>query len=135
MRKLLPLSGLALVAVIVAAVLVAGSSPRARRAPKWRRLRHAPGAHVRRLAAVPDGWVFWNAALGVFMIGAAGAWLASARAPRWLGHVACLLGIALIVPFADFIALFASRLWILAVSLVLFGGERRLAYAREPQVA
>lgn len=75
-----------------------------------------------------DGWIFWNAALGVLMIGAAGAWLTSARAPRWLGHVACALGIALFIPFADFFAFLASGLWVVAVSLILLGVERAPGY-------
>jgi hypothetical protein len=206
MRKLLPLSGVALVAVIVAAVLVAGSSPsstspgtevasyydthqarmfaasllfplaglfavlfagtlaRALAVAEsvWDRVLvgggvlfaaalglvgalnfgladnptkiSAPSLQALNLL-MNDGWVFWNAALGVFMIGAAGAWLASVRTPRWLGYAACLLGVALFIPFADFVALLASGLWILAVSLVLFRGERPPAYAREPRVA
>jgi hypothetical protein len=55
-----------------------------------------------------DSWVFLNSALGVFMLGAAGSWLASARGYRWLGWAALVLGIALFIPFADFFALLAS---------------------------
>jgi preprotein translocase subunit SecG len=74
-----------------------------------------------------DAWVLFNGALGVFMVGAAGSWLASAHGPRWLGWVALVLGIALFIPFADFVALLASGLWIIVASVVLFrqqGAER-----------
>jgi hypothetical protein len=67
-----------------------------------------------------DTWVLFNGALGVFMVGAAGSWLTSARGFRWLGWVALVLGIALFIPFADFIALLASGLWIIVVSVVFF---------------
>ncbi len=66
-----------------------------------------------------DSWVFWNAALGVFMLGAAGACLTSAASYRWLGRIAIVLGIALFIPFADFFALLASGLWIVAATVVL----------------
>lgn len=206
MRKLLPLSGIALVGVIVVAVCLAGSSPsstasgakvasyydthqarmfaasllfpaagvlavifastlgRALGAGEsvWERVLVGGGALFAAalglvgalnfgLADSPtkisesslqalnllmnDGWVFWNAAMGVLMIGAAGAWLTSARRPRWLGHAACVLGIALFIPFADFFALLASGLWIVAVSLILYGAERAPSYRPAAGVA
>jgi hypothetical protein len=67
-----------------------------------------------------DTWVLLNGALGVLMVGAAGSWLTSARRDRWLGWVALVLGIALFIPFADFIALLVSGLWIIVASVVLF---------------
>ncbi len=72
-----------------------------------------------------DSWVFWNAALGVFMLGAAGACLTSAAAYRWLGRIAIVLGVAQFIPFADFFALLASGLWIIAATVVMArrGGE------------
>jgi hypothetical protein len=66
-----------------------------------------------------DSWVFWNAALGVFMLGAAGACLTSAASYRWLGRIAIVLGVALFIPFADFFALLASGLWIIAATVAL----------------
>jgi hypothetical protein len=66
-----------------------------------------------------DSWVYWNAALGVFMLGAAGACLASAAGYRWLGRIAIVLGIALFIPFADFFALLGSGLWIIAATILI----------------
>ena len=66
-----------------------------------------------------DSWVFWNAALGVFMLGSAGACLTSGASYRWLGRIAIVLGIALFIPFADFFALLASGLWIIGATVVL----------------
>ena len=77
-----------------------------------------------------DSWVFWNAALGVFMLGAAGACLASAASYRWLGRIAIVLGIALFIPFADFFALLASGLWIVAVTVVLARRSEAPAYTQ-----
>ncbi len=65
-------------------------------------------------------WLPFNSGLGVMMLGAAGLLLAGTRMPRWLGWVALVLGFALFIPFADFIALIVSLIWILAVSVMLF---------------
>lgn len=77
-----------------------------------------------------DSWVFWNAALGVFMLGAAGACLTSPAASRWLGRAAIVLGIALFIPFADFFALLASGLWIIAATVALARRASAPAYGR-----
>lgn len=82
-----------------------------------------------------DSWVFLNAALGVLMLGAAAAWLASERGYRWLAWIALVLGVALFIPFADFIALLASGLWIIVASVVLFRAEDAERYAVSPTVA
>jgi hypothetical protein len=82
-----------------------------------------------------DSWVLWNAALGVFMLGAAGAWLASARGRRWVGWVALVLGVALFIPFADFFAFLASGLWIIGISIALFREGLQPAYATAPSAA
>jgi hypothetical protein len=82
-----------------------------------------------------DSWVFWNAALGVFMLGAAGACLTSAASYRWLGRIAVVLGIALFIPFADFFALLASGLWIVAATIVLARRGESPAYAQAPATA
>jgi hypothetical protein len=68
-----------------------------------------------------NSWVAMNAAFGVMMLGAAGLFLAaSAAAPRWLGWVALVLGVALFIPFADFIALILTLVWIIVVGVMLF---------------
>ncbi len=83
-----------------------------------------------------DGWVAWNAGIGVMMLGAAGSLLARRVASGWLGWSALVLGVLLFVPIADFFALLASALWILATSLVLFRRQTAgAAYAPTPGVA
>lgn len=68
-----------------------------------------------------DTWVAFNASFGVMMLGAAGCLLGGALVPRWLGWVALALGILLFIPFADFFALLLTLIWIIVVSIVLFG--------------
>lgn len=64
-----------------------------------------------------DGWIAWNAAIGVMMLGAGASWLSRAAGARWLAWLALVLGILLFIPFADFIALLASGVWIVVVSV------------------
>jgi hypothetical protein len=78
---------------------------------------------------INDSWVLFNSAFGVLMVGAAGCWLTSSRASRWLGWVALVLGIALFIPFADFFALLATGLWIIVASVVLFRSQAAEPYA------
>jgi hypothetical protein len=73
-----------------------------------------------------NGWVAFNGALGVMMLGAAGCLLAAIRY-RWLGWVALVLGVALFIPFADFVALILSLIWILVVSVLLFRAASSIA--------
>ena len=68
-----------------------------------------------------NGWVAFNGAFGVMMLGAAGCLLSATRY-RWLGWVALVLGVALFIPFADFVALIVSLIWIIVVSVLLFRG-------------
>jgi hypothetical protein len=71
---------------------------------------------------VVDGnsWVAFNATLGVMMLGAAGCLVARTGGYRRLGWIALVLGIALFIPFADFIALILTLVWILVLSVMLF---------------
>lgn len=64
-----------------------------------------------------DFWMAVNAALGVLMLGAAGAMLQ--RGMRWLGWPALVIGVALFIPFADFFALLLTGAWIIVTSVVL----------------
>ena len=82
-----------------------------------------------------DAWVAWNAGIGVMMLGAAGSLLSRHVASGWLGWSALVLGVLLFVPFADFFALLASALWIVATSLLLFRQAAGAAYAPTPGVA
>ena len=75
--------------------------------------------------------VAFNAGFGVMMLGAAGCLLTRAGSYRWLGWIAVVLGIALFIPFADFIALILTLIWILVVSVLLF----RHATAAQPDAA
>jgi hypothetical protein len=80
-----------------------------------------------------DLWTAWNPALGVMMLGAAGTLARRGGALTVLGRVAAVLGVALFIPFADFFALLATGLWLIAASAVLFrdAGERAaVAHAR-----
>jgi hypothetical protein len=68
-----------------------------------------------------DGWIAWNAGLGVMMLGAGGAIVTAARLlPRWLGWAAAVSGVGLFIPFADFIALVLTLIWILVTSIMLW---------------
>jgi hypothetical protein len=67
-----------------------------------------------------DGWIAWNAGLGVLMLGVAGAVLQGTRVlPRWLGWAALVVAVALFVPFADFFALLLTLIFILVTSVML----------------
>ena len=66
-----------------------------------------------------NGWVAFNGALGVMMFGAAGCLLSGLRY-RWLGWAALVLGVALFIPFADFIGLILTLIWIVVASVLLF---------------
>lgn len=72
-----------------------------------------------------NNWVGFNAGLGVMMIGAAGTLLARPRAHAALGWTALVLGIALFIPFVDFIALLLTAIWIIVASVVLFRTTKR----------
>lgn len=73
-----------------------------------------------------DTWVAFNAGLGVMMLGAAGT-LLSCRAWPVMGWIALAAGIALFIPFADFIGLIVTGLWIMAASVLLFRRGAALA--------
>ena len=60
-------------------------------------------------------WVAFNAAFGVMMLGGAGLMIGQAGKVRWLGWVALVLGIALFIPYADFVALLLTPVWIVVV--------------------
>ncbi len=83
--------------------------------------------------ALVDGntWIAFNPGLGVMMLGAAGALVPRLGAYRWLGWVALVLGVALFIPFADFIALLLTLVWILVVSVIVF----RASAEAPPRVA
>jgi hypothetical protein len=68
-----------------------------------------------------DTWVAFNSGLGVLMLGAGGTLLSAAATAgfRRLGWAAAVLGVVLFIPFADFIALLLSGIWIIVTSVVL----------------
>lgn len=70
-----------------------------------------------------DTWIAFNSCLGVMMFGAAGSLIPRTGAYRTLGWIALLLGVALLIPFADFFALLISAIWIIVVSIMLFRRE------------
>jgi hypothetical protein len=63
--------------------------------------------------------VAFNAGLGVLMLGA-GASLLASKTNRVLGWIALVAGIALFIPFADFVALIVTGLWLIWTSITLF---------------
>lgn len=74
-------------------------------------------------------WIAYNAGFGVMMLGAAGVMLSGSAGRRRLGWSALVLGIALFIPFADFVALLATLLWIVVVSVVQARARRTTAAA------
>jgi hypothetical protein len=66
-----------------------------------------------------DSWVAWNTGLGVLMIGIGATVFAAAFLPRWMGWTSLIAGVLLFIPYADFFALVASLLLIIAVSIYL----------------
>jgi hypothetical protein len=77
-------------------------------------------------------WIAYNAGLGVMMLGAAGLFVSAAIRQRWLGWIALVLGIAIFIPFADFIALLLTLVWIVVTSVML--ARRAAVPSREPQL-
>jgi hypothetical protein len=84
-----------------------------------------------------DAWILFNSGLGVLMLGAAGCHLAGAgtRLDRSLGWIALVLGIALFIPFADFVAMLATGLWIIVRGLTLSGEGRERGFEVAPRMA
>ena len=80
-------------------------------------------------------WVVFNSGLGVMMLGAAGTLLSRTAGQRWLGWVALALGIALFIPFADFVGLLATGAWIIVTSVVELRSDRRVGLAASPGMA
>ena len=80
-------------------------------------------------------WVAFNSGLGVLMLGAAGCLIPLERSRRWFGWVALGLGISLFIPFADFIGLLLSLVWIIAMSVMLFREPRVNGSAVAPAAA
>ena len=76
-------------------------------------------------------WLPFNSGLGVMMLGAAGVLLTERVLARWMGWTALLLGVALFIPWADFIALIVTLLWIIVASVMLYlAAEHRPALPR-----
>lgn len=74
-----------------------------------------------------DSWIVFNSALGVMLLGAAGSLIP--RGARALGWSALVLGIALFIPFADFVALLLTGIWIIVTSILQFRGSASLVAA------
>lgn len=68
-------------------------------------------------------WLPFNSGLGILVLGAAGLFLTETVLPRWLGWSALVLGVALFIPWVDFIALVVTLIWILVVSVMLYRGS------------
>lgn len=70
-----------------------------------------------------DNWVLFNPALGVLMLGAAGCMWRRVGAERWLAKIALLFGLMLFVPFANFVALLGTLVWIAVVGVLRTLGQ------------
>jgi hypothetical protein len=68
-------------------------------------------------------------------LAAAGSLLPHAGAYRRLGWAALVLGIALFIPFADFVALLLTGVWIVVTSVRLFRQRSEAAYTVAPGTA
>jgi hypothetical protein len=82
-----------------------------------------------------DMWTAWNPAVGVMMLGAAATLRGRAGSLHVFGIVAAVIGVALFIPFADFFALLATALWLIAVSVVLWRDAAEPRYAARAQTA
>jgi hypothetical protein len=80
-------------------------------------------------------WVAFSASFGVMMIGAAGLLIPRVGGSRWLGRIALVLGIALFVPVANFVALLLTAVWIIVTSVVLARRQVETRYAATPRTA
>lgn len=81
-----------------------------------------------------SSWMAFNSGMGILMLGAAGSLLA-AKAYPVPGWIALFLGIACFVPFVDFLALLVSGIWIIAMSIVIYRGQREPAFAGTLELA
>jgi MFS family permease len=82
-----------------------------------------------------DFWMALNAGVAVMLFGAAGSALTRTVGYRRFGWAALVLGVVLFIPFADFLALLATALWIVAMSVVLLRGGSVARYAPAPGLA
>ena len=74
-----------------------------------------------------DSWIVFNSGLGIMMLGAAGCLIPRGASARYLGWSALVLGVALFVPFADFVALLLTGIWIIVTSIMQFRDSPALA--------
>jgi hypothetical protein len=65
-------------------------------------------------------WVAANPSLGLMMLGAGGWLVGRVGIYNGLGWAALILGVALFIPYADFIGLLLSLVWIIVTSVVLY---------------
>jgi hypothetical protein len=80
-------------------------------------------------------WVAFNAGFGVMMLGAAGSLIPRGGAYRWLGWLALVVGVALFIPYADFIGLLLTLVWILVMSVMLFRARLLVTHGVAPTTA
>lgn len=65
-------------------------------------------------------WILVTTSLGVFALGAAGMLIRRTGIFRVLGWIALVAGIAFYFPFASFVAMVVTGLWIITASILLF---------------
>jgi hypothetical protein len=76
-----------------------------------------------------DTWIAFNSCLGVMMFGAAGSLIPATDRYRLMGWAALPLGIALLIPFADFFGLLLTAIWLIVASVMLSRRAPALASA------
>jgi hypothetical protein len=74
-----------------------------------------------------DSWMVFNTGMGVLMLGAAGSLIPARGAFRVLGWIALVAGLTLFVPFADFVALLVTAIWLIVASVLLYRQGTSLA--------
>jgi hypothetical protein len=85
--------------------------------------KRVPGSVLQALNALDaNTWMMFNPAFGVIMVGAAGVLLTGALYRR-LGWIASVIAVAAFIPYADFIALLATLIWIV-VAASMVGREK-----------
>ena len=68
-------------------------------------------------------WIAMTSGVGVLLLGSAGAMLSTGY-QRVLGWSAIVLGVALFLPFVDFLAIIPSALWVVVASVAIARGRQ-----------
>jgi hypothetical protein len=81
-----------------------------------------------------DNYIAFGMAVGIMLLGGAGAMIPRTGALKWLGWIALLFGILSFTPLG-FIGFVGAGVWIIAVSIVLFMQAGKAASSGAPAAA